>query len=109
MTMADGDRHSTERPRRNSRDRPSVTMTATRAAGKAARAVYELTGREPESIVSVEHGEDGWRVGVEVVEAHRIPDSADILAVYEAQVDGAGHLLAYRRTSRYPRGRTEGV
>ena len=46
----------------------------------------------------------GWRVGVEVVEVARIPDSADILAVYEVRLDADGDLLSYHRTRRYPRG-----
>ena len=48
------------------------------------------------------------RVGVEVVESHRIPDSADILAVYEVCLDESGELESYRRTQRYSRGQTIG-
>jgi hypothetical protein len=63
-----------------------------------------MTGKEPEGITSLERTDDGrWVVGVEVVETRRIPDSTDILAVYEAELDPEGELLAYRRVKRYSR------
>lgn len=92
-----------QRPQRRRR-RPSP---AARAARDGVRHVTKLTGRDPEGVVSLERTDDGWRVGVEVVEVHRIPDSADILAVYEADLDESFDLLSYRRTRRYPRGRGE--
>jgi hypothetical protein len=63
-----------------------------------------MTGKDPEGIVSLEQPEDHrWTVGVEVVETRRIPDSTDILAVYEVELDAEGELLAYRRVKRYSR------
>jgi hypothetical protein len=70
----------------------------------AADYVAEMTGKEPEGIVSLEQTDDDrWRIGVEVVETRRIPDSTDILAVYEAELDAEGELIAYRRVKRYSR------
>ena len=70
----------------------------------AAGYVEEMTGKELEAIILLERRDDGgWTVGVEVVETRRIPDSTDILAVYEAQVDEEGELVAYRRVKRYSR------
>src|SRR5436190_1750915 len=73
------------------------------AARRAAEQIVSLTGRELESVVSIERRDDGWRIGVEVVETRRIPDSADILAVFEADVDEHGDLHGYRRTGRHSR------
>lgn len=77
-------------------------------AGAAARAaaaeVAGLTGKEPESVVSIERTDGGWQIGVEVVETRRIPDSADILATYEVRLEAGGELVSYRRTQRYARG-----
>jgi hypothetical protein len=67
-----------------------------------------LTGHDVEGVVSVERVEDGWKVGIEVVETRRIPDSADILAVYEVRLDADGELAGYRRMERYGRGQTYG-
>jgi hypothetical protein len=70
--------------------------------------IGELTGHHVEAVVSVQRQDDGWLVEVEVVESHRIPDSADILAIYEVCLDEEGELVSYRRTQRYSRGQTIG-
>lgn len=81
-------------------------VSAERAARRALRQVEELTGRDPDGVVSVERQDHGWRVGVEVVEVHRIPDTTDVLAIYEADLDENGRLRSCRRTKRYSRGQT---
>lgn len=75
-------------------------------ARQACDELGELVGREPEGVVSLERTEDGWRVGVEVLELHRVPDTADVLAEYEVTTDSRGRLSGYRRVARYARGRT---
>lgn len=67
----------------------------------------ELLGREPEGVVSLERTEDGWRIGVEVVEVRRVPDTADVLAEYEVDADSRGRLVGYRRARRYARGQAQ--
>ncbi|MDT7560593.1 MAG: hypothetical protein QOI68_5063, partial [Pseudonocardiales bacterium] len=81
--------------------------SAASAAKIAIREIAELTGRTPDNIVSIQRREDGWCVAVELVETHRIPDTADILAIYEAELDEHGELVSYRRTRRYLRGRVQ--
>ena len=66
-----------------------------------------LTGRDPESVISIERRDGDWLVGVEVVEKHRIPDSADILAIYEVRLRADGDLVAYRRIRRFGRGQLD--
>ena len=91
----------------------SATRRSGRGGGiKAAKAgqlamgqIAELTGKQSEGITGVERGDDGWIVGVEVVEDRRIPSSTDILATYEIEVDADGELVSYRRVRRYARGR----
>ncbi|WP_131736821.1 gas vesicle protein GvpO [Actinomadura roseirufa] len=82
-------------------------ISAAEAAKHAVEHVTVMTGRSAESVVGIERAGDGWRVTVEVVETHRIPDSADILAAYDTEVDADGELVSYRRARRYPRGRVE--
>lgn len=81
--------------------------SAEQAARRAARQVADLTGKRPESVVSLERSDDGWKVGIEVVESPRIPDTADILATYEVQLGRDGTLRSYRRTRRYARGQLD--
>jgi len=78
-----------------------------RAAFIARRAVEQITAlvrRRPERVISIEPADGGWRVGVEVVETARIPDTTDILGVLEVLLDADGDLVSYRRTGRYVRG-----
>lgn len=82
-------------------------LTAAQAAQAAQRQIAELTGKQPEGVTGVGPAEDGWVVGIEVVEDRRIPSSSDILAAYETALDLDGELLSYRRVRRYPRGRTD--
>jgi hypothetical protein len=80
-------------------------LTAAQAAQRGLRQIAELTGKQTEGVTGVEPAEDGWIVGVEVVEDRRVPSSTDLLATYEAELDVGGDLLSYRRVRRYPRGR----
>jgi Gas vesicle synthesis protein GvpO len=73
------------------------------AARRAARQVLELTGHEPENVVSIERDPDGWQVGVEVLELHRVPETTDVLAVYDVTLDDHGELIRCQRGQRYIR------
>jgi hypothetical protein len=90
-----------------SADRNGQIRSATAAAKLAIQEIAALTGRTPDNIVSIQRRDDGWCVAVELVETHRIPDSADILAIYETELGSHGELLSYRRTRRYLRGRVQ--
>jgi hypothetical protein len=97
----DGDeRGAPRRPRRPQSD-------GMRAARVAAENVLALTGRCPENVVSVARDDDGWQVGVEVLELSRIPDTTDILAIYEVTLDDNGDLVRCERGQRYHRGHVE--
>jgi len=93
------------RSRTSGRPGRDAGLTAPEAAQRGLRQIAELTGKEPEGITGVEPAENGWIVGVEVVEDRRIPSSTDILAIYETEFDVSGELLSYRRVRRYARGR----
>lgn len=80
-------------------------LSAAEAGREGLEQIIELTGKDPEGVTGVEPSADGWLVTVEVVEDRRIPSSTDMLSTYEAEVDGDGELLSYRRVRRYARGR----
>ena len=98
---------TTSQPTRKRRPKPQ--LGAGKAAVAAIKQLQLLTTRTPESVVGVAAHEDGWRVTVEVVESARIPNTADIMAEYEVDIDGEGDLAGYTRKSRYFRGRTQGA
>jgi hypothetical protein len=92
------------RERRRPRRAQSDGMEAARLA---AENVLQLTGRCPENVVSVVRDDDGWQVGVEVLELHRIPETTDIMAIYEVALGTNGDLLRCERGRRYHRGQVE--
>lgn len=93
--------------RRTSR-RSRRATSAGGAARMAAEQVAALTGHDAETVIAIERCDEGWQIGIEVVETHRIPDSADILASYEVRLEADGELVSYRRTRRYARGQLHG-
>jgi hypothetical protein len=83
-------------------DQPLHAVDAVRLAPQYVTAAID---RSPTQITGVEPtDEGGWIVEAEVVEDRRIPSTADMLALYEIELDANGELLAYRRTRRYMRG-----
>jgi hypothetical protein len=104
-TSSDGT-SSSDAPRRGDAPRASAAKrpTGLRIASDAARQLLDLTGREAEGITGVERTDDGWKVQVEVVEVRRIPDTTDMLALYEIDTDDDGDVQGYRRLRRYVRG-----
>ncbi|MFI2346660.1 gas vesicle protein GvpO [Streptomyces sp. NPDC019443] len=101
-------RSSTEGTRRKTtKSSSSHRLSGRRAAARAAEHVRELADKDLEAVTSLEKTEQGWQVGIEVVETHRIPDSTDILAVYLVEMDDEGELISYRREKRHYRGRAE--
>jgi hypothetical protein len=49
-------------------------------------------------ITSVARTEEGWRVTLELIERVAVPDTMDLLGVYEVRLDHGGELIGYERT-----------
>ncbi len=110
-SSANGDGQATRSRSSASRQRAGApraaaprTMNGAAVAAEASRQLLQLTGRAAEGVTGLERTDDGWKVQVEVVEVRRIPDTTDVLAVYEIDVDSDGDLEGYRRLRRYTRG-----
>jgi hypothetical protein len=81
-----------------------MPLTLPQVARRAKEQLTELTGLKANSVSSLQHDAQGWRVVAEMIELKRIPESADIIASYELLLDDDGELLNYQRTRRYARG-----
>jgi len=64
---------------------------------KARSELNALTGLEISSTLEAARDEDGWKVIVEAVEKHSLPDGMDILATYDTSVDPDGNMLGFKR------------
>jgi Gas vesicle synthesis protein GvpO len=90
------------------RTEPPKRTGAAVVAQRAARQLLELTGKEPEGVTGLERSDDGWTVFVDVAELHRVPNTTDVIATYEVEVDTDGNLTGYRRVRRFVRGTAGG-
>lgn len=57
-----------------------------------------LTHLKVAGVIGALKKEDGWHVKVEMVERHALPDSQDLLGIYEVILDDGGRLINYERT-----------
>ena len=69
--------------------------------------LQELNGADVESVSAVDKTRDGWRVTLETVEVRRVPDSMDVMATYDVELDGDGDLVRYERRRRYSRAQSD--
>jgi hypothetical protein len=78
-------------------------------ARRAMNTLGELVGCPAEGITGIRRNDNGWVVEVEVLEVERVPETSDVLASYEVQIDNDGEIVEFRRLRRYVRTQTEGV
>jgi len=74
---------------------------------KARTELNALTGLEISSTLAANKDEEGWKVTMEVVEKHSLPDGMDILAMYETLMDPDGNMQEFKRTRMRKRIDTE--
>lgn len=66
---------------------------------EAARSdLASLTGLELGSTLAANREGEGWRVTIEGVEKHSLPDGMDILAAYDVVLDDEGNVAGFKRT-----------
>jgi hypothetical protein len=100
---------------RQSEPRPQLREPPDGAAPDDAKAAVErardqletLLGRAVETVSAFERTHDGWLVTLEVVELPRIPESTDVLASYELELDDDRNLRRYARVGRYYRSQAD--
>jgi len=64
---------------------------------KAREELSKITGLELSTTLGAVKEEKGWKVTLEMVEKHSIPDQMDILAVYEVFLDDDGNVIEFKR------------
>jgi hypothetical protein len=93
-------RRSASAPSAAARPRAQAADVARHAAEQLA----QLIRKAPGEVTQLERSDDGWSIHVEVLELRRIPDTMDMMALYEVETDDSGSLEGYRRLRRYVRG-----
>ena len=77
-------------------------------AQQARRQVSELTGLQAETVTGLNRAGDGrWVVTVEALEVARIPNTMDVLGMFEVTISADGEMLGFRRLGHRRRSSTE--
>jgi hypothetical protein len=81
---------------------PSVASSAPKTiqmsdAVDIALRTLTITRLKVSSIINAAKADDGWRVGVELVERAAVPDTGDLLGIYEVQLNHTGDVTRYER------------
>jgi hypothetical protein len=69
--------------------------------------ISKVTGLEISTTLSTVKDERGWRISIEMIEKHSIPDQMDILATYDVVLDDDGKLVEFYRKGLRKRVDTE--
>jgi hypothetical protein len=64
---------------------------------KAREELSKVTGLEISATLGAVKEDSGWKIILEMIEKHSVPDQMDILAIYEAMLDDAGNLTEFNR------------
>ncbi|MBU1262320.1 gas vesicle protein [bacterium] len=76
---------------------------------KAREELSKMTGLELSTTLGAVKEEKGWKVTLEMVEKHSIPDQMDILAIYNVILDDDGNVIEFNRIRLRKRVDTETV
>lgn len=63
----------------------------------ATQQMEAIMGKHVSSVTEITHQQNGWHLLVEFIERKAIPDTQDILGVYEILVEPDGEITHYER------------
>lgn len=74
-----------------------MPVNLTNMVEKASKELSEITGLDHSTTVGIDRDNSNWKVTLELVEKHSIPDQMDILGIYEIFFDEDGNLVSFKR------------
>ncbi len=74
---------------------------------RAVQELKSLTGFELSSVVAVARRADGWSLRIELLERRGVPDTMDLIGLYEVLTSVDGHVLQFERQVLRHRGDVE--
>ncbi len=81
-------------------------MNAQEVITKARGHIETMGKKSNDGVTSMSKKDDGWTVSMEVLERKGIPDTMDILGLYEVVLNNEGDLLSLERKKLRKRGDT---
>ena len=92
-----------EEPEEGGRPSGARPEEARRVVAAAREQLAALLGKHADAVSGLERTDGGWVVTLDVVELARIPESTDVLASYELELDNDRNLVRYGRGRRFYR------
>lgn len=71
---------------------------------RATSQLEEVTGLNAETVSAAFRDEQGWHIGLDMLEMSRIPTATDVLGDYEVLLDDDGNMLRFERKKTRLRG-----
>jgi len=82
-------------------------MNADEIIKKAEEEFAKLSKLPVNAVIGLARTEEGWAVSLEALERKAIPDTMDVLGLYDVHLDSEGTLLGFERKRLRKRGETQ--
>lgn len=82
-------------------------MNANQVVEKARKEFIGLGKKPADGVTGLSKTKEGWTILLEALERKAIPDTMDVLGLYELRMDDEGHLLSLDRKKLRKRGETK--
>lgn len=69
--------------------------------------ITELMGKAPDSISSIEKNNEGWAVVCNILEKKAVPETYDLLKVFEIIFDKESKIVRFKQLKKIRRGDTD--
>jgi hypothetical protein len=89
------------------REEANVQMNADQLVKKAQGDFAKFSKMPVNGVTGLSRTEQGWVVSLEALERRAIPDTMDILGIYEVHMDDEGNFLSFERKKLRKRGETK--
>lgn len=66
--------------------------------------IRKLLNKEPESISSIEKTNEGWKVSCDVLDKKSIPETYDLLKIFEFVTDKEAKVISFKQLKKIRRG-----
>jgi hypothetical protein len=81
-------------------------MNANQVIEKARKEFIGLGKKPADGVTGLSKTKEGWCILLEALERKAIPDTMDVLGLYELRLDDEGHLISLDRKKLRKRGET---
>ena len=82
-------------------------MKADEVVKKAQKEFTTLSKMPTDGVIGLSKTDEGWVVSLEALERKAIPDTMDVLGLYELRLTPEGNLLGFQRKRLRKRGETK--